>query len=304
LKEKQLMKRIRKSCLAASLLAALAASCTLTHAAPVKKAPAKKAPAKKAPAQKIPALKARPNYVVGRVTDAAGQPVAGAEVAIYGTTMAGANTRFEAKTDARGLFSQRVPEGIYGVTAYLKKRFNDKNYKFTLPPTDGITAMKHDSSKGIVKNFVWRIRGLKPGETPGEAGTHTEPRKYFGGFVYLRSEEKGFGGDRVYFPAGSTLKITLTPRGPLMDGSKGQAKTFQRRFDKDVTNGISWYLTDIPIGLYTLSAQLSAPGGEIKTLGVKNVTSGFKDEFAPTAPINFEPTSYEDMQMMQVIVQP
>jgi hypothetical protein len=242
---------------------------------------------------------------VGRVTNRAGQPIGGAEIGIYGTTIAGANTRFEAVTNAQGMFSQRLPEGIYGATAYLKKRFNNKNYKFTLPPTDGTTSVKHDSSPGIVKNFVWRISDLKPGETPGEAGAHTEPGKYFGGYVYLKSKVEGFGGDRVYFPNGSTLEIGLTPRGLLIDGSKGQTKTFRRRFNKDITNSIDWHLADIPIGLYTLSAQLLAPDGTKKSLGVRNVTAtGVKDEFSPTTAIDFDPTQVGDMQMMQVTVEP
>lgn len=288
----------KKCCsLALIIMAVLMANAAPSWAAPKT--------AKKPAVQKTAVLKARPHFIVGCVTNSAGQPLAGVEVGIYGQTVAGASVRFEAVTNAQGLYSQRLPEGFYGATAYLKKRFNNKNYKFTLPPADGSTSAKHDSAPGIVKNFVWRISGLRPGETPGEAGTYNEPKKYFGGYVYLKSRVEGFGGDRVYFPSGSTLQVTLTPRGPLMDGRKGQTKTFRRRFDKDIKDSIDWYLTDIPIGFYTLSAQLLTPGGAENGLGVRNLTAtGVKDEYAPTAAIDFEPTQFGDMQMMQVAIKP
>ncbi len=284
------------------IAAALAANLAQTWAAPAQtKKPAPKKPA----ATKPTTLKAKPNYIVGRVTNRAGQPIGGVEIGIYGTTIAGANVRFEAATNAQGMFSQRLPEGIYGASAYLKKRFNNKNYKFTLPPTDGVTSVKHDSSLGIVKNFVWKISGLRPGETPGKTGAHTEPAKYFGGFIYLKSKVVGFGGDRIYFPSGSTLEVTMTPRGPLIDGSKGQVKTFRRRFEQDVTSGIDWHLADIPIGTYTLSAQLLASDATQKPLNVRNLTAtGVKEEFFPTVAIDFEPTQFDDMQMMQVMIEP
>jgi hypothetical protein len=253
--------------------------------------------------QKAALLKRKPGYVIGRVVKMSGQPLPNAEIGIYGTTMAGANTRFEAQTDARGLFSQRVPEGIYGVSAYYETKFNGKNYRFTLAPRDGITAKKHDSAPGVVKEFVWKISGLKHGESPGESGTHTEPPKYHGGFVYLTSQEQGFGGDRVYFPNGSTLIISMTPRGKLIDGRTGATKTFRRTFDKDVTNSVAWHLVDLPIGLYSLSARLTLPDGSNKALGVKKSTD-FNAAFAPSAAIDFEPTSFGDMQMMQVTVEP
>jgi hypothetical protein len=246
--------------------------------------------------------KRKAGYAVGRVLDMAGKPLPGAEVGIYGTTMAGANTRFEATTNAQGMFSQRLPEGIYGLSAYYKTRFNGKNYNFTLEPTDGVTAAKHDSAPGIVKTFVWKIAGLKIGQVPGESGTHTEPRKYYGGFVYLTSKEEGFGG-KVYFPAGSKLSITMTPRGKLIDGRAAKPKMFQRAFDKDIMSGLSWHLADVPIGLYSLSAQLAQPDGTKKPLGVKR-SLDFQGAFSPSVNVDFEPTQFGDMQMMQITVEP
>lgn len=259
--------------------------------------------AKPKAAAAVSVLKAKPGSVVGRVLNSAGKPLAGVTVGIYGTTFAGENTRFEAETDAAGRFTQRLPDGIYGTTAYHKARYNDRNYRFTLSPRDGITAKKHDSTRGFVKEFVWKISGLKPGAEPGGGDTGAEALKYYGGYVYLTSKEEGFGGDRVYFPKGSTLVVTMTPRGKLIDGSTGGVKTFRRTFDKDITSGIATHLMDIPVGLYTLSAQLQTPDGAKRDLGVK-LSGAFDAPFSPAVNVDFEPTSFEDLQMMQVTVAP
>jgi hypothetical protein len=296
---------IKRTAIGGLLMVGLAGACAAAASAAGMAGTAGTAPvpAKRKPAARPAPLKAKPGYVVGRAVNSAGRPLPGVTAGIYGTTIAGANTRFEAETDAAGLFSQRVPEGIYGVSAYYKVRFNNKNYNFTLFPKDGTTAKKHDSAPGVVKEFVWKIAGLKPGAEAGDADTGNEALKYYGGYVYLRSKEEGFGGDRVYFPAGSTLVVTLTPRGSLIDGSTGQVKTFRRAFAKDVTSGIATHLMDIPIGLYTLQAQVLLPGGTSKALGVKN-SGAFDAPFAPSVNVDFEPTSFRDMQMMQITVEP
>ena len=97
--------------------------------------------------------------------------------------------------------------------------------------------------------------------------------------------------------------INLTPRAKLIDGSTGQIKSFRRTFPTNVTSSIAWHLTDVPIGLYTLSATLLSPDGTRKSLKTKN-SGDFDGPFTPSINLNFEPTSFGDMQMMQVTVEP
>jgi hypothetical protein len=261
------------------------------------------APKPKTPAKTSATPMRRAGYVVGRVTNSAGKPLAGAEISIFGTTARGDRTRFDALTGANGLFSQRVPDGIYGVGAQWKTTYNGKNYTFNLAPDDGKTGVIHDAADGIVKNFKWKIAGLKPGERAGEPNTHTEVRKYYGGYVYVTAQEKGFGGDFIYFPRGSTLVMTLTPRAKLIDGSVGTPKIFRRKFESDITSNFSWHGENIPIGLYTLTAQLQMADGTIKPLNVKR-SADFSGAFTPSVPVDFEPTQFGDMQMMQITVEP
>ncbi|MBW3637432.1 MAG: DUF4198 domain-containing protein, partial [Armatimonadetes bacterium] len=102
----------------------------------------------KTPSKTSSAPQRRAGYVVGRVVNSAGKPLAGAEISIYGTTARGDRTRFDAITGANGVFSQRVPDGIYGVGAQWKTTYNGKNYTFNLAPDDGKTGVIHDAADG------------------------------------------------------------------------------------------------------------------------------------------------------------
>lgn len=193
--------------------------------------------------------------VQGWAVNDAGAPLADVTVHIYGTTMAGENTRFETPTKADGKYRQRVPDGIYGVRADCAHRWNGTTYTMPLHPTDGVTARRHDSEEGIAKDFIWKIAGLRPGETPGEPGTHNEPGKYYGGSLQVSIYAEGFASGPA-FPDGTTLVATLRPRGTLFDGSAGKPVTFKRTFGGEVRTSSNWYPSDIPLGVYDLTVAV------------------------------------------------
>lgn len=222
----------------------------------------------------------------------AGRSLAGVEISIYGTTIAGANASFEATTGADGRFSQRVPDGIYGVGASLKKKFNEQNYVFYLHPNDGVSAKRHDAGKGIVKEFTWKISGLKPGEVAGEEGAHTEPRKYYGGYVHVTA------GEEAPFE-GATIEATLSPRGPLIDGSTGKPRVYRKAIAAGETGYFSWHLVDVPLGLWSISARL-VKDGAATPLGV--ALSPANNGFASSADLDFKPT-LGTPNMMQVTLE-
>lgn len=274
---------------------------SLTAAAQARKPIPKPVPKAMPVASTAPQLK--PGYITGRVTNAAGQPLAEVTVSVYGTTIAGANTQFEVTTNAQGLYSQRLPEGIYGASAYYATTYNGQSYKFTLAPTDGVTAKQHDSAEGIRKDFVWRIAGLKPKERAGTEGAYGEANKYFGNSVQVTTKAEGFGGDRVYIPAGATLQLTLTPRGPLIDGTTGQPKIFRRTLEKDLTGTLAnWYLTDVPVGQYTLQSVLLLPDGTKKELKATVYQSTTQAELTPA--LDFKPTQFGNLKQEQVTLEP
>jgi hypothetical protein len=232
---------------------------------------------------------AKPGTAQGWTVKASGVPLIGATVAIYGTTMAGQNARFEVKTGKDGRYRQRLPEGIYGLRAEYVLRKDGRSYTLALDPTDGVTSKSHDSADGIAKDFVWRISGVRPGATPGEPGTHEEPFKYYGGSMQVSIYQEGFATGQP-FPNGSTIIVKLTPEGPLFDGSTGKPVEFRRTFSEQVRSSSYWYPSDIPLGRYTVRLMVEQPGQPAHPLTLKK-SLDFNGGYSDAISVDFLPST-------------
>jgi hypothetical protein len=253
---------------------------------------------------KFPATPKRPGYVTGRVLTSAGQPLVGADISITGISGSGGNAKFATKSGAGGLFSLPVPNGIYRVVADWKTRYNDHNYKFDLHPVDGIDTVAHRSAPGIVKDFRLQISGLRPGQEAGKPNTFGESTKYYGGHISVSAHRQyGTPTGFVYFPQGSTLVMTLTPRTKLIDGSTGSIRTYRHTLPSNVTyyEYLSWYIDDIPIGLYTVTVEMVGVDGKVQVVPVK-LTKNVNDTFTPSVPLDFEPGQFDNMQSMSITI--
>ncbi len=243
---------------------------------------------------------AKAGSIQGWVVNGAGQPLAGATVHVYGTTMAGANSRFEIKTGADGKYRRRLPDGIYGARAEHVFQQGGKNYTLALAPTDGTTSIVHDSEEGIAKDFVWRISGLKPGNTAGEPGTHNEPFKYYGGSLQVSVADIPSGLQPL--PEGSTLIAELTPNGPLFDGSASKPLSFRRTFSAAVRSSGLWYPSDIPLGRYTLRFRLEQPGAAPRALEAQKSLGN--EPYAATVALDVIPDASGSVLPIQIRVKP
>ncbi|MDQ3927491.1 MAG: hypothetical protein M3272_11035 [Actinomycetota bacterium] len=110
--------------------------------------------------------------------------------------------------------------------------------------------------------FQWKLTGLQPGGDPNN------PEQYYGGYIEVRFGDET--GNVPNLPEGITLRFTLTPAVPLIDGSNGQTAIRERTAAAmrtargPVLN--SSRLEDIPIGPYRITGELSQPGGRATPL--------------------------------------
>jgi len=217
------------------------------------------APAPSAPGAEV-------NVIKGVVRDEQRDPVARARIRIAGYTgnpngMSSADFIREVETDAGGAYRLPVPAGLYGVSGQADLVFEGKTYKaLYLHPADG-NCKQQMSNGGIVKDFVLRLTGLKQcigNPDPKNAGN------YSGAAVALMHESpKGLPGD-------AKLTLTLTPTGPLADGSAGKPLTFTRTVAAlgnyfgplETTNT----LHDIPLGRYRLTGHATLANGSRQAL--------------------------------------
>lgn len=217
-----------------------------------------------APAPRSPG--AERNVIKGAVRDEQGDPVRGARIRIVGYTgnpngLSGADYIKDAVTDAQGAYRLAVPAGLYGVSGEADVAYDNKTYKsLYLHPADG-NCEKQMSEGGIVQDFVFRLTGLQ------KCLTNPDPKNegsYSGASILLSHQSpKGLPGD-------ARLTLTLTPTGPLADGSAGKPVTFTRTAAAlvnfagplETTN----ILHDIPLGRYRLTGYATLPNGSRQDL--------------------------------------
>lgn len=229
---------------------------------------------------------ARPGFVTGRITDAAGQPLRDAEVrvTVSGLAADGSPASFTPPVDAEGRYAQEVPEGQYGVSATVGLSREGRRFTFPLHPTDNVPpANRAPSGPGIVKDFQWRMSGLRPLGTEGRRGSH------YGGTVYLSPGP--FTAELAQQFPGGTVEVTLTPAGALFDGSPGRVVT-ERRGVAEIGSTTQGYLLDIPLGTYTATAKVIGANGAEQPLGLRIVADGRisrDDPYEPQTRVGFPP---------------
>jgi hypothetical protein len=243
-------------------------------------------PAKGKPAPQAPPLE--PGTVAGRITDARGNVIEGARliVQVAGTTLAGARTNFDIEVEENGLFSQEVPDGLWRIYGFVEKEANGHKYRLPLDPEDKREiGSTQGTKKGVVKNFVWKIAGLKP------HADKSRPSSYYGAGVELM-DSRGYDQGRRLADRhpGAKVVITLTPRGPLLDGSKGKPVNLETDVAAMAAFARPTY-PDIPLGAYVATAVAVTPGGARAAL---NIAPGIaRSDAAPSrsAALNFVPAS-------------
>ncbi|WP_181392103.1 carboxypeptidase-like regulatory domain-containing protein [Deinococcus irradiatisoli] len=270
----------------------------------------------------------KPGYVSGVVLDPQGRPLPGARVYLTGTTFTqGQKTSFETQTGTDGTYAVRVPDGRYSAKVSQTVTYNGTTYSFILYPLSGNPRTEVDSSEGGSLDFQWRLSGLSAYSAPGAS----EPTDYYGASInlsYCGLPARAYcGADYTALtpgaaPGGSQITVTLTPTGPLVDGSAGKPVVFSfpaSPLRPDYPAGSSggrlvlgqdWpyqakNMNDIPLGTYTLTVTARLPDGRTQPLklGLKdNDVEHTQLPIAFTPWDNFNPASYSGGGLKQLKV--
>ena len=187
-----------------------------------------------------------PNVVQGTVSTIDGRPVAGATIRVAGATGAARGTSISTKTDASGRYRVSVPLGHYNVDGFADVKFNGQTYKELWLDRGDAPCERVMSDKGIVRNFVLRMSGPKRCTNGTDA---RNPDAYYGAYITAMSSA---------FPDDAVITFTLTPSGPLADGTRGRTLVIKRTGAALKKGGgpinETAFLHDIPLGRYNMSA--------------------------------------------------
>ena len=223
----------------------------------------------------------KPHTILGDILCLNGKPipnVASYEVFVWGTTVAAQTTHYGLEVDANGHFEQQIPDGLYQIKASCIVNHAGRLVPVDLVAIDGKkNGVDQATAAGVVKDFRLVMGGLKPEADPKAVDA------YFGGVLSVNGPPYGvtIGSFSIRHP-GAKVQVTLTPRGPLIDGSTLDPLTF----DIAVTNlDYSFRLRSLPLGDYDCTATLVGTDGTKQTLPVSRAFDG---DYANSAVVYWE----------------
>jgi hypothetical protein len=196
-------------------------------------------------------------YVVsGTVVNTAGQPVADADITLRSGYAGVGDIR--AKSGADGRYQVNIPEGSWIAQANKWVSYHNRTYCLSARPnnTEPIWA-----NTGAVRDFTLVTHGENPrGGEPygGELNIN----------VYLEGATYG---------SAQTVVISLTPEGPLLDGSQGITLQGPLTFTYEQYSVYPVNLYDLPLGRYRVSAAWQQADGSLRSLVATNGSSDSPD---------------------------
>ncbi|MBD0378931.1 stalk domain-containing protein [Paenibacillus sedimenti] len=191
--------------------------------------------------------------VKGRVSDAQGNPIKGAEVVADNQLLYNSNAI--AVTDADGYY--RIPLGMRATTwlvsARITRPYNGESYTFNLISDNDKPFASDD---GAIRNFTWNASGTKP------EGCYSCQGKVLFYMMDLINPK----GSTLPPPNREDVEITLIPEGTIIDGSPGQVITGNGTNSPD-----GFGIQDVPLGRYTITARFMPEGEEPVQMMIRKV---------------------------------
>ncbi len=178
-------------------------------------------------------------YAKGIVLDTQGNPIAGAYLYLQNTTFY--NSYINGSTSEDGTYKYQISAGYWKVFSSFNKEYNGQTYSLQLYPDNTDTF----SEEGAVRNFTWKLEGRDPDGSG----------YFYGGEIAL-----SFHYD-IPYEEEENIELTFTAIGSLIDGSQGNTITLKRGDHYWDYN--DYYIEDIPIGRYRVTAVLNSENGNI-----------------------------------------
>ncbi len=250
-------------------------------AVPVKPVAAVRAP-QETKTVKLAPIAPRAGMIVGRVINALGGAATSVTVRYSGFQEGKPifnhfeNVEGDVKATG-GSYAIKVPPGDYRVSAYATYVYQGRTYHFELealnpPARHDLDGLGLDHLRGgLVRDFVLKMTAKKAGAS--EATETVYNAAYYGGRLNFDcgQTEQIMGGGHTFapplaglvdtaYPPDSQLQITLTPQGPMVDGSVGRVVTIKLRLGDHGTYPFS--KRGIFPGVYTATATVTTPSGK------------------------------------------
>ena len=210
----------------------------------------------------------------GRVTDAAGRPIADAEVVANNQLLEASNV--VGRTGADGRYRLQLPAipVTWAMSASMLRTYDGTAYRLPLTVDDASTFA---GNRGAVRNFTWHVQGARP-----DGGWYGSPV-----IAYHDPEAYDLVMDDV--------ELTLTPAAPLIDGSAGQTNVQHLRATADGDA-----VVDVPLGRYTISAREAPASGAARALLIRPRNTG---AYARSLTTSFAAPNGTNLDIQRIVVE-
>jgi hypothetical protein len=205
------------------------------------------------------------------VVDTRGDPLRGAAIWVETELYVGTPGRGLSDADGRYLVTGLRLPYVYSAHARLPIAWDGRDWCLRLAPLTPSEESVFAAAEGAFRDFAWRLSGPVDGSLWGP----DEDGSWWGGTVRLFPSFEDGRYDRV-------IELTLTPTGPLVDGSVGAPVV------RTVDLATTLFALDIPLGPYDVSAVTLEADGARTPLRVAQTGS----EPAAVAPLRFEPEDW------------
>jgi hypothetical protein len=200
----------------------------------------------------------RPGYATGTILDQHGQPikVGRVQAQLLGVSQAGEKIAIDLPVDATGRYEGQIPAGNYSVVARLVTSFGGKPFTFELDPVGG-KLPDQSARNGVVRDFRWKLAGPRP----ERSATSSSPYDRYGFRLKVLSTDSCSPinpAPNCKLPENLQATLTLTPVGPLIDGSPGQPVTMALtggQLNKGFTAE-----EDLPLATYRITVATTTSG--------------------------------------------
>jgi hypothetical protein len=189
----------------------------------------------------------QPFTVTGLVLDTKGEPLENAKVTVIPELIDGT---VKTLTDASGRYTvTSLVDTNYKANAYIEVPYNEQSVCQKLAMTNADENLSFTVEKGAERNFQWQLTGQGGDDFLDE-------------IIFFGAEITFNDIPQEYREQARAAEITLTPRGPLLDGSEGSVIVREHLFNE------TYKMEDIPLGPYTIQAVLIGNDGSRKQLGI------------------------------------
>jgi hypothetical protein len=226
---------------------------------------------------------AKPGHASGHILGPDGKPLslkgATVRVRVSGLSAAGQNTGVSPPVDEQGAWDVELPPGNFSASASLEYDWKGKRYFYPLHPLQD-DKVSRSSAAGFVMDFQWRIQGVRAGHTEDPTNhTHWHGSTLSMNFSFYREDLKKAVKQP---PSGTKAIFTVTPTGPLIDGTEGKTLTFERPYDNLLPGLTNNNCCDIPVGTYRLTAVEVSRDGKTSPLLIQKAYAEFGDSLELT----------------------